>query len=211
MEGNQLHDHDIKDIISLAKDLKLFPPGSPIVSGIGTLTVCISVCTDSILQRMMQFIPSYIKEITDFINKLASAKTIPPEVLLLTMDVTSLYANIPQVNGMDACSNFLTEHRVADTSTDGSCFLISFILTHKNFVCDDHSYLLTSVMAMGMKMAPCFANIFIASIEQVFIDNSPLTPLFYVRFIDDISMICADGSQECEGFVTIAKSTHPSI
>ena len=37
-QENQLHAHDINDIITLAKDLKILPPGRPIVSGIGTLT-----------------------------------------------------------------------------------------------------------------------------------------------------------------------------
>ena len=50
-----------------------------------------------------------------------------------------------------------------------------------------------------------------ASIEQSFIDNSPLTPLSYVRFIDDISMIWNHGSEEREQFTTRANSTHPSI
>ena len=102
------------------------------------------------------------------------------------MDVTSLYANIPLVDGVDACSNFLNDHRLTDISTVALCSLISFILTHNNFVFDDHSYLQTRGTAMGTKMAPCFANLFMASIEQTFIDNSPLTPLFYVPFIDDI-------------------------
>ena len=120
------------------------------------------------------------------INKLASLKSIPPGVLLVTMDVTSLYANIPHVDGVDACYKFLNEHRVTDISTDVLCSLISFILTHNNFVFDDHSYLQTSGTAMASKMAPFLANLFMASIEQTFIDNSPLTPLFYLRFIDDI-------------------------
>ena len=64
---------------------------------------------------------------------------------------------------------------------------------------------------MGTKMAPCFANIFMASIEQTFIDSSPLTPLFHVRFIDDIFMIWTHGSEELEQFTTRANSTHPSI
>ena len=58
----------------------------------------------------MQFIPSYIKDTTEFINKLAGAKTIPPDVLLVTMDVTSLYANIPHVGEPEACSKFINEH-----------------------------------------------------------------------------------------------------
>ena len=52
-QGNQLHVHDIKDIITLSKDLKIFLPVRPIASGIGTLTENISSFIDSILQRLM--------------------------------------------------------------------------------------------------------------------------------------------------------------
>ena len=48
------------------------------------------------------------------------------------------------------------------------------------------------------------------SIEQTFIDNSPLTPLFHVRFIDNIFMIWTHGNEELEQFTTRANSTHPS-
>ena len=119
--GNQLH---VNDIITLAKDFKIFPPGRPIVFGIGTLTENISGFIDSILQRLMLFIPSYIKDKTEFINKHASIKTIPSDVLLVTMDVTSLYTNIPHVDGVDACSKFLNDHCVTDISTDVLCSLI---------------------------------------------------------------------------------------
>ena len=209
--GNQLHFHDINDIITLAKELEIFHPGRPIVSGIGILTENISSFIDSILQRLIQFIPCYIKDTTEFINKLASNKTIPPHVLLVTMDVTSLNANIPHVDGVDASSNFLNDHCVTDISADVICSLISFILTHNNFVFDDQKYLQTSGTEMGTKMAPCFASIFMASIEQTFIDKSEQTPLFYVRSIDDIFMIWTHGSEELEQFTTRANSTHPSI
>ena len=64
---------------------------------------------------------------------------------------------------------------------------------------------------MGTKMAPCFADFFMASIEQTFVDKSPLTTLFHVRFIDDIFMTWTHGSEELEQFTTRANSTHPSI
>ena len=70
----------------------------------------------------------------------------------------------------------------------------SFILTHNNIVFDDHNYQQTS-----------------GTVEQTFIDNTSLTPLFYVRFIDDIFMIWTHGSEELEQFTTRANSTHPSI
>ena len=82
----------------------------------------------------MQFIPSYIKDTTEFINRLACARTISSEVLLTKMDVTSLYANIPHVDRVDACSKFLNDHCVTDISTDVLCYLISFILAHIHFV-----------------------------------------------------------------------------
>ena len=92
--------------MTLAKDLKIFPPGRQIESGVGTLTENISSFIDSILQRLMLFIPSYIKVTKEFIIKLASSKTIPSDVLLVTIDVTSLYTNIPHIGGVDACSKF---------------------------------------------------------------------------------------------------------
>ena len=91
---------------------------------------------------------------TDFINKLASPRTISLEVLLLTIDVTSLYASIPHVDGVETCSNCLIEHRVADASTNVLCSLTSFTLTHNNFVFDGHNYLHTSGTAMGTTMVP---------------------------------------------------------
>ena len=96
-------------------------------------------------------------------------------------------------------------------STDVLYSLISFILTNSNFVIDDQDNLLTSGTVMGTKMAPCFANLFMASIEQTFIDNSPLTPLFYVRFIDDNFTFLTRVGEEFEQFATRANSTHPSI
>ena len=80
---------------------------------------------------------------------------------------------------------------------------MSFILTHTNFVFGDHSYLQTVGTAMSTKIAPCFANLFMTSIERTFIDNSPLTPFFYVRFIDVIFMTAEewgvkDWLKECD-------------
>ena len=128
----------------------------------------------------------------------------------MTLDVTSLHTNIPHVDGVDACSKFLNENRVTDISIDVLCSHISFILTCNNFVFDDHNYLKTSGKVMDTKMAPCFSNLFVTSIEQTFIDNSPLMPLFYARFIDDILMIWTHGREELEQFTNRDNSTQPS-
>ncbi len=46
------------------------PPGRPIISGIGTLTELISGYIDNILKPLLPDIPSYIRDTTDFLNKL---------------------------------------------------------------------------------------------------------------------------------------------
>ena len=112
---------------------------------------------------------------------------------------------------MDACSNFLNQHHITDISTGILCFLISFILTHSNFVFDDHSYLQASGTAMGTKMAPCFADLFMASIEQTFVGNSLQKPLFYMRLVDNIFMISTHGHEEHQQFTTRADCNHPSM
>ena len=79
-----------------------------------------------------------------------------------------------------------------------------------NFVFDDHNYLQISTTAMDTMMAPCFANLFMASNEETLIDNSSLKPLLYVRCIEDVFMILTHGREEHEKLTTGANTTHPS-
>ena len=210
-QGLQLASFKEDDIVSLAKTFNIAPPGRPIVSGKGTLTEYISGFIDSILQRLMPHIPSFIQDTTDFLNKLATIKDIPDNSLLVTMDVTALYTNIPHDDGVRACAHFLNSFPVTEIPTKVICSLISFILTHNNFMFGDKHYIQVSGTAMGTKMAPCFANLFMASIEKEFIDNSPHKPLLYTRFIDDIFLLWTHGRPALDDFILRANSIHPTI
>ena len=44
---------------------------------------------------------------TDFLNKLTAIDNLPDNALLVSLDVTSLYTNIPHNEGIDACRFFL--------------------------------------------------------------------------------------------------------
>ena len=44
---------------------------------------------------MVKDIPSYIKDTTDFLYKIQSLGQLPDDTLLVTLDVSSLYTNIP--------------------------------------------------------------------------------------------------------------------
>ena len=59
---------------------------------------------DHILQPIAMRQKSYIKDTTDFIN-FVEETIIPRDTILVSMDVTSLYANIPQEEGIQTVSS----------------------------------------------------------------------------------------------------------
>ncbi|XP_062610216.1 uncharacterized protein LOC134271997 [Saccostrea cucullata] len=77
-------------------------PGRPIVSAIGHPMEKISEFIDLHLRPHVENLPSYLKDTTNYINKTPST-CLPDHTLLVTMDVTSLYTNIPHDEGIEAC------------------------------------------------------------------------------------------------------------
>ena len=74
---------------------KLPPPGRPIISAIGSPTKKISQFVDFFLQPHLQRMPSYVKDTGDFLHIISKLDNLPPDTILVTLDVTSLYTNVP--------------------------------------------------------------------------------------------------------------------
>ena len=173
-------------IFDIARQHGIVPPSRPIVSSIGMLTEHLSGYIDTLLQPLMCFIPSFIQDTTDFLNKLSSLPILPDGTLMVTMDVTSLYTNIPHDEGTTACHNLLRCLQPTEIPIEDTALLIDFVLKHNHFEFNDRHYLQTNGTAMGTKMAPTYANIFMSVLEGQFLQNSEYKPLFYCRYIDDI-------------------------
>ena len=78
-------------------------PGRPIVSSNGHPTERISQFVDFHIKLLVANPPpSYIKDTTHFLNKLNNIGQLPDEVLLTTLDVSSLYTNIPHKDGIQS-------------------------------------------------------------------------------------------------------------
>ena len=91
----------IPGFYTLTKIHKNTPIGRPIVSGSSGPTEPISRFVDSLLQLIAQKQQSYIKDTTHFIN--FSENTPLPDGAV-TLDVCSLYTNIPPEEGFEvAC------------------------------------------------------------------------------------------------------------
>ena len=83
---------------TLTKIHKPTPVGRPIISGCDGPTTTSFV--DRLLQPIAQKQKSYLKDTTDFINLIETTR-VPKNAILVSMDVTSLYTNIPQEEGVE--------------------------------------------------------------------------------------------------------------
>ncbi|XP_054846214.1 uncharacterized protein LOC129336859 [Eublepharis macularius] len=191
----------------LPKIHKLGNTGRPIVSGRDTITVGVSGYMDSILRPYATSTPSYLRDTTDFLRKIQSIDNLPDDTILATMDVEALYTNIPHADGLQALQNIILDKTTAHLATE----LCHFVLTHNYFEFGDNLYLQINGTAMGTRMAPQYANIFMADLEQRFLSSHPLEPLLYLRFLDDIFIIWTHGKEALERFHQDFNNFHPTI
>ena len=70
-------------------------PGRPIVSSNSHPTERISQFVDYYINPLVSTLDSHIKDTTDFLNKLSNLGNLPNNAILVTLDVSSLYTNIP--------------------------------------------------------------------------------------------------------------------
>ena len=81
--------------------------GRPVVSSIDCHTTRISKYIDNRLQPHIKQLKSYVKDCTDFIRKINSVEKISDNSILVTVDVRSLYTNIPNKEGIEAVETTL--------------------------------------------------------------------------------------------------------
>ena len=160
-------------------------PGRPIISGCDSPTEKLSIFIDHFLKQVVPFIPSYIKDTNHFLQTVLNIPfPLPSGALLVTIDVTSLYTNIPQDEGihssLQAISLIPTNSRPPLHVFDK---FLKFILKNNFFTFNNQHYLQILGTAMGTRMAPSFANIFLYHLEQKILSNTPhnLHPLLWKR------------------------------
>ena len=85
------------------------------------------------------------------------------------------------------------------------------ILTMNNFSFNDKHYLQTHGTAMGTRMAPSYANLFLAKFETDALRRAPCQPYVWWRYIDDIFMIWTHSVEDLNTFTTFLNDIHPTI
>ena len=165
-------------------------PGRPVISSVDCHTSRISSFVDYHIQDSAQSLKSYVRDTTDFINKISTTGELPEEAHLVTMDVKALYTNIPNNEGLQALKEAMDKKQHKSAATTVIVTLMSLILTLNNFVFNDKNYLQIKGCAMGTICAPPFANIFMGKFEETFIyPYIQNLCILYLRYIDDLFLI----------------------
>ncbi|XP_070570116.1 uncharacterized protein [Ptychodera flava] len=183
-------------------------PLRPIVPQCQSLTTPLSMYVDYYLQPIVQSLPSYIKDTNHHLQDINQIN-IPDNALLVTLDVQSLYTNIPHDFGINSVREFLTMHNVENT--DLLIEMLQFILEHNFFTFQGNFYLQKHGTAMGSKVAPSYANLAMGKIENTILHNTPLQPTQWRRFIDDVRFIWIHGLSTLLKFHQHCNEVHPTI
>ena len=138
-----------------------------------------------------------------------------PDTLLATLDVKSLYEVISQQEGIDIATRrymLSTSHPPVPPHVIRT--MLQFILNHNIFQFNARTYKQIRGVAMGTRMAPTFANLFMADVEEDLLRRASTrfpSPLLWMRYIDDIFLLWPGSPQQLCDFVDFLNTGHPTI
>ena len=125
------------------------------------MTEKISQFVDHFLNPTVSNLKSYVKDTTHFLKILNDLGELPPDCLLVTLDVTSLYTNINNDIGIPAAKRTLERSRPdpqVKPSNNTLIKLLELVLNRNNFQFNGHNYIQTGGTSMGTKLAPGYAS-----------------------------------------------------
>ncbi|KAM4031683.1 uncharacterized protein ACNLHF_019104 isoform 1-T2 [Anomaloglossus baeobatrachus] len=191
------------------------PPGRPIVASTESILSPLAISLDKILTPLIPVIPSYLKDTSDFLSHIRSFTSRPPDCLLVTFDVDSLYTSIAHSDGIQAVKWFLELYGSLSPLQHSFCLdLLQLVLGNNFFLFEDQFYMQQRGTAMGSNVAPPYANIYMAHFEDTFVYSHSLWKQHAIgwrRYIDDIFVIWHGDSLSLDTFHQYISSARPGL
>ena len=173
------------------------PPGRPIVSSIDSPTERISMMLDIILQPLLTGTKSYIKDTPDFLRKLDRITILPNRKLLY---LRCLYTNIPLEESLAIMEKEFFPKTNCGIPIEYLRRMLELVLKCNNFQFNRKHFLQINGTAMGTRVAPTYANLFMAHFEEKYIYINSKPRIWY-RFIDDIWGLYTGDKSSFDNFV----------
>ena len=155
-------------------------------------------------------LPTYIKDMNHALNILKQFSFPGNNKFLFIMDITSLYTVIPNNEGLLALKYFFDQRTVKEPSTDTLLRLAELVLTLNCFTFSGEIFKQINGVAMGTKMGPNYANLFVGYVEeQIFNQFDGPKPELFGRYINDCLGATSCTKEELERFIGFVNSFHP--
>lgn len=186
------------------KDVKT-PPGCPIISSKGSLTESMSQYIDYFLADFVKTLPSYIRDTKDFIRRIPNI-TWESDMLMVVLDITSLYTCINHVNGINAVRYFLKGRSLKYAEQNE--MLIEFLMFCLTNIFLFHKQYYRQIK--GTAMRTCFAhsytNLFMGRWEKQVAwaegNNKWVSSIIgWYRYIDDLFILWKGPQHEAEKYI----------
>ena len=186
------------------------PPGRPIVSDVKSVSYNSSNLVEHFLGPLVTQQDSYLRDSGHLIAILREF-SMPRTALLFTMDVSSLYTNIPIDEGLQIVSQLLCKYPDPSRPDRSLLTILELLLKYNAFTFRGSRFLQTKGVAMGKRFAGSFANLFMAHWENKCLASFPTKPLLWKRFQDDVFGIWPGHVDSLRSFCDHANTVHPSI
>ena len=138
-------------------------PDRPVISSVNYSTTEIFQYVGHDLQPNIEELESFAKDSIDFMKKVFTTDKIPQERFLDTMDVRSLYTNIPNNEGIKAVE---TKLKWKSFQTKVIISFLKPILTLNNFIFNFANFSQIKGCTMGTKCPPTYADVFMSNLRK---------------------------------------------
>ena len=133
---------------------------------------------------------------------------------MASLDVDSLFTNVPLNETIDICVNELFKNQSKCFNLDKKQISDMLSLTTKESVIlfDSEFYNQVDGVSMGSPLGPTLANAFLCYHEKKWLDDCPIDfkPVYYKRYVDDIFLLFRE-LEHAQRFKEYMNSKHRSI
>ncbi|EYC15205.1 hypothetical protein Y032_0037g3382 [Ancylostoma ceylanicum] len=174
----------------------------PIVSSCGGPSDRLSWLLVQLLSPLLHFVGAHIVNVEGFLSSLSECQ-VPSTAAYASFDVVSLYTNVDNSSAIESVISLYEQHRsqisTMGFSADDVRTMINSVLACNVFRFENRFFEQRRGLAMGNRIAPILAIIFLDHIERASLTSGIL---LYKRYIDDVFVI---GTTEMEVEATLEK------
>ena len=135
-----------------------------------------------------------------------------PGTISVTIDISGMYTNIPWDEGMQAFKEAMDKRADKRVPSTFLLTLLMLVLSCNVFTFNGNLSLQLFGVAMGTRVAPTFACLFMGWLERILLSTwTGRQPNHWCLYIDDIWFLWSGTKEELLEFITLLNSVHPTI